>query len=182
MSIRSETMEAAMIRTVLIAGTLAGLLLPRSVLGAGDDDLAQARVQHRAAEAVVWGMPAVNFDLMFQAMQKVGGKENQIVYWSSFIDWKNQTLTPNPSTIYFMPFVDTATAGPVVIEIPPATGGSITRTVFHAWQGAPGEGGPPRGGKGGGGKDPLPPPGYPRKPPPGLIVPRSPNNMARAPL
>ena len=30
----------------------------------------------RAAEAVIWGMPAVNFDLMFQAMLKAGGKAN----------------------------------------------------------------------------------------------------------
>ena len=35
------------------------------------------------------------------------------------MNWKNQTLTPNPDTIYFNPFYDT-TAGPVVVEIPPA--------------------------------------------------------------
>jgi hypothetical protein len=35
-------------------------------------------------------------------------------------DWKNQTLTPNPDSIYLMPFFDTKEAGPMVVEIPPA--------------------------------------------------------------
>src|SRR3712207_9337571 len=51
-------------------------------------------------------------------------------------DWKNQTLTPNPSTIYLMPFVNTKGAGPMVLEIPPATGGEITGTIMDAWQAA----------------------------------------------
>ena len=36
------------------------------------------------------------------------------------MNWKDQTLTPNPDTIYRNPFYDT-TGGPVVIEIPPAS-------------------------------------------------------------
>jgi len=36
-------------------------------------------------------------------------------YWSRLLDWKNQTLTPNPDAIYLMPFIDTAD-GPVVLE------------------------------------------------------------------
>ncbi|MBC2887739.1 DUF1254 domain-containing protein [Ochrobactrum sp. CM-21-5] len=79
-------------------------------------------------------MPAVNYDLMLQQMLKIGGKENQIVYWSGYVDWKNQTLTPNPTTIYLMPFFNTKDAGPMVLEIPPAEGGSITGTIMDAWQ------------------------------------------------
>ncbi|MDA9531569.1 MULTISPECIES: hypothetical protein [unclassified Bradyrhizobium] len=45
-------------------------------------------------------MPAVNFDLTLQVALKVGAKENQVVFWSRNPDWKDQTLTPNPSTIY----------------------------------------------------------------------------------
>src|SRR3712207_8614443 len=45
-------------------------------------------------------------------------------------DWKNQTLTPNPSTIYLMPFISTKGAGPMVLEIPPASGGEITGTIM----------------------------------------------------
>src|SRR5277367_1471626 len=77
------------------------------------DDLARRAVERRAIEAVIWGMPAVNTELMYQAMLKLGGKPNQIVYWSGLLDWKNQTLTPNPDVIYFMAFFDTK-AGPVV--------------------------------------------------------------------
>ncbi|HEV3082827.1 MAG TPA: DUF1254 domain-containing protein [Gemmataceae bacterium] len=75
-------------------------------------------------------MPAVNFDLMYQAMvrdAKAGAGSNKIVYWSKLSDWKNQTLTPNPDAVYFMPFFDTKEVGPVVLEIPPADqDGSIT--------------------------------------------------------
>lgn len=82
-------------------------------------DLAQRSLHRRAVETVVWAMPIVNFDRMYQAMaDAAGGAFNQIVYWSRLPDWKNQTLTPNPDAIYLMPFTDT-TDGPVVLEIPP---------------------------------------------------------------
>ena len=42
-------------------------------------------------------MPAVNYDLMRQEMSRVGGKENQVVYWSRPLDWHNQTLMPVPT-------------------------------------------------------------------------------------
>src|SRR5580700_10328441 len=63
------------------------------------EDLGRRTVERRAVEAVIWGMPAVNYDLMYQAMLKLGGKPNQIVYWSGLLDWRNQTLTPNPDVI-----------------------------------------------------------------------------------
>src|ERR1700756_544096 len=52
-------------------------------------DLARRTIERRAVEAVIWGMPAVNLDLMLQAMLKLGGKPNQVVYWSRLPDWKN---------------------------------------------------------------------------------------------
>ena len=59
------------------------------------------RTLHRCAlEAVIWGMPAVNTELMFQAMKDAKADYNQVVYWSRPINWKDQTLTPNPDTIY----------------------------------------------------------------------------------
>ena len=80
-------------------------------------ELAERALERRAVEAVIWGMPAVNTDLMYQAMaREVKGRWNQIVYWSQLLDWKNQTLTPNPDTIYLMPFFTTRD-GPVVMEI-----------------------------------------------------------------
>lgn len=82
-------------------------------------------------------MPAVNEDLMLQAMiVSAKGKTNQIAYWSRLPDWRIQTLTPNPDVIYLKPFFNTKDAGPMVLEIPPAGGGSITGTIMDAWQSA----------------------------------------------
>jgi hypothetical protein len=67
------------------------------------EDLSRRTIERRVVEAVIWGMPAVNVDLMLQAMiGSAKGKPNQIVYWSRLPDWKNQTLTPNPDVIYLM--------------------------------------------------------------------------------
>lgn len=92
------------------------------------DELLQRAMYRRAVEAVIWGMPAVNFDLMLQAFLKAGGLPNQVPFWSHLLDGQNQTLTPNPDTIYFNPFFDTKD-GPVVVEIPAAEGGSITGSI-----------------------------------------------------
>ena len=123
-------------------------------------DLAMRTVQRRAVEAAVWGIPIVNHDLMFQAGARVGATMNQIVYWSKLLDWKNQTLTPNPNSIYLMPCFDTAAAGPIVVEIPPAEGGSITGTLMDCWQTAFEDVGPAGVDKGAGGKYLILPPGY----------------------
>jgi hypothetical protein len=78
---------------------------------------ANAKLVHgRAVEAVIWGMAAVNTDLMRQEMlTKTSGKVNQFIYWGRPLDSRNQTLTPNPDTIYFMAFFDTKAAGPMVL-------------------------------------------------------------------
>ena len=86
-------------------------------------EIADRALHRRAVEAVIWGMPAVNFELMRRQMVKLGGSANQVVFWSRPITWKNQTLTPNPDTIYVMPFFNTQEVGPVVLEIPPAGAG-----------------------------------------------------------
>jgi hypothetical protein len=132
--------------------------------------LAERALHRRAAEAVIWGMPAVNFDRMLQADLANGAKANQIVYWSRPVNWKDQTLTPNPDTIYLNPFYDTRT-GPVVLEIPPAEGDlSITGSIDTAWQNALEDVGPAGVDKGKGGKYLLTPPGYKEKAPDGYIV------------
>ena len=96
------------------------------------DELARRTIERRAVEAVIWGMPAVNTELMYQAMLKLGGKPNQIVYWSRLLDWRNQTLTPNPDVIYLMAFFDLRD-GPIVIQIPPADGGVINGSRGRIW-------------------------------------------------
>lgn len=132
--------------------------------------LAERVVHHRAIEAVIWGMPAVNFDLLYEAMVQAKGSWNQIVYWSRLPDWKNQTLTPNPDTIYVFPFINTKDVGPVVLEIPPADEGSITGSIDDAWQTALEDVGPAGVDKGKGGKYLILPPGYKDKAPDGYIA------------
>jgi hypothetical protein len=138
------------------------------------EELAHRALERRAVEAVIWGMPAANFDLMYQAMirdAKAGAGSNKIVYWSKLSDWKNQTLTPNPDAVYFMPFFDTKDVGPVVLEIPPADeGGSITGSVMDCWQAALEDVGPAGVDKGKGGKCLILPPGYKEKVPAGYIA------------
>ena len=100
-------------------------------------DLIERAVYRRAVEVVIWGMSAVNCELMYQALvREAKGAFNQIAYWSGLTDWKIQTLTPNPDAVYFSPFFNTKDVGPVVIEIPPADDGSITGTIMDVWQSA----------------------------------------------
>jgi hypothetical protein len=132
-------------RTTMAAATLlAGALFGWLTCPAGAQEkkieptftaaqLADRALHRRAVEAVVWGMPAVNFDLMYQAMVQAKGDFNQVVYWSRPVSWKNQTLTPNPETIYLMPFYNTKDVGPMVLEIPPADeDASITGNIDDA--------------------------------------------------
>ena len=139
--------------------------------GFSPTELTRNAIARRAIEAINWGLPAVNFDLMLQAMiASAKGKPNQIVYWSRLPDWKIQTLTPNPDVIYVKPFFNTMYAGPMVLEIPPADGGSITGTIMDAWQAALEDVVPAGVDKGQGGKYLILPPDYKGTPPNGYIV------------
>jgi hypothetical protein len=133
------------------------------------EELTRRAIERRAVEAVIWGMPAVNTDLMYQATLKLGGGSSQIVYWSRLLDWRNQTLTPNPDVIYLMAFFNTKD-GPIVIEIPPADGGVINGSIMDPWQAALEDVGPAGADKGAGGKYLILPPGYNERPPEGYIV------------
>ena len=125
------------------------------------EELRRRNLERRAVEAINWGIPAVSFDRMVQAtLWDAKGDFNEIVYWSGRSDWKNQTLTPNPDVIYFMPFINTRECGPMVLEIPPAEGGSITGSLYDCWQSALEDVGPAGMDKGMGGKYLILPLGY----------------------
>jgi hypothetical protein len=124
-------------------------------------DLAERAVHRRAVEAAIWGMPAVNYQLMYEEMvRKVKGGFNQVLCWSRLLDWKNQTLTPNPDVIYLMPFFNTKDVGPVVLEIPPADDGVFNGSIMNYWQAAIEDVGPGGVDKGKGGTYVFLPPGY----------------------
>ncbi|SFV00283.1 Uncharacterized conserved protein [Bradyrhizobium arachidis] len=130
-----HTLEAVMKRAIVAAFAVM-LTMGTNAQSNSLDELTAHRAQARAVEAVIWGMPIVNYDLMLQEMlTKTPGKVNQVIYWGKPLDWKNQTLTPNPDTLYLMAFLNTKDAGPIVIEIPPAgAAGSLNANIVNAWQ------------------------------------------------
>src|SRR5580692_13100059 len=99
------------------------------------EEFARRAIERRAVEAVIWGMPAVNYDLMLQEMlTKTQGKVGQVIYWGRPLDWHNQTLTPNPDALYFMVFFNTKD-GPVVLDLPPGdANGSFNANIVTVWQ------------------------------------------------
>jgi hypothetical protein len=92
-------------------------------------------VHSRAVEAAIWGMPAVNYDLMLQEMlTKTQAKVGQVIYWGRPLDWHNQTPTPNPDALYFITFVNTKD-GPVVLDLPSGDdNGSFNGNIVTLWQ------------------------------------------------
>jgi hypothetical protein len=124
------------------------------------EELTRRAIERRAVEAVIWGMPAVNYDLMLQEMlTKTEGKVGDVIYWGRALDWMNQTLTPNPDTIYFMTFLDTRQE-PAVIEVPPTNDGSLNGNIVTVWQMPLEDVGLLGVDKGAGGKFVILPPGY----------------------
>src|SRR5882757_9150859 len=100
--------RATWMLALLSAAAVLGINASAFAQNLSPEDILRRTVERRAIEAVIWGMPAVNYDLMYQAMvRETKGDFNQIVYWSRLPDWKNQTLTPNPDAIYLMPFFNT---------------------------------------------------------------------------
>jgi hypothetical protein len=135
-------------------------------------ELAERALHRRAVEAVIWGMPAVNYQLMYKQMvRKLKGGFNQILWWPRLLDWRNQTLTPNPDVIYLMPFFNTKDVGPLVLEIPPADDGVFNGSIMNYWQAAIEDVGPGGVDKGKGGKYAFLPPGYDTQKLPGGYIP-----------
>jgi len=134
-------------------------------------ELDRRMIERRAVEAVIWGMPVVNYDLMRQQMlTKTAGKVGQVIYWSRPLDAKNQTLTPNPDALYFITFFDTK-SGPVVIDLPPGdANGSFNGNIVTVWQMPLEDAGLLGIDKGAGGKFLVLPPGYKDKVPDGFYA------------
>jgi hypothetical protein len=135
------------------------------------NDLNRRMIERRAVEAAIWGMPAVNYDLMLQEMlTKTNGKVGQAIYWGRPLDSRNQTLTPNPDALYFMVFFNTKD-GPVVLDLPPGdANGSFNGNIVNIWQMPLEDAGLLGADKGAGGKYLVLPPGYSGPKPDGYIA------------
>jgi hypothetical protein len=144
--------------------------------GTGDPlpDPALRALHRRGVEAAIWGMPAVNYRMMYDASAAVGGPgDNQLVYWPGLLDWKNQTLTPNPDVIYIMPFINTKDVGPMVLDVPAADEGALNGSIMNCWQTAIEDIGPAGVDEGNGGKCLILPPDFDTEIPQGYIAMRS---------
>jgi hypothetical protein len=172
------------LRALRLFAILAGIALPVGLApvgfvgaaetGGGGSSVGQSpaerAVHRRAVGAVIWGMPAVNYDLMLQEMlTKTAGKVNQVIYWGRPLDATNQTLTPNPDALYFMAFFNTKD-GPIVLDLPPGdASGSFNGNIVTVWQMPLEDAGLLGFDKGKGGKYLVLPPGYKDKVPDGYI-------------
>jgi hypothetical protein len=157
-------------KIILVSLALLGSVASATAQSFSAEDLNRRLIERRAVEAVIWGMPAVNYDLMRQQMlTKTAGKVGQVIYWGRPLDPKNQTLTPNPDALYFMTFFDTKD-GPVVLDLPPGdANGSFNGNIVTVWQMPLEDAGLLGIDKGKGGKFLVLPPGYKDKAPDGYI-------------
>lgn len=136
-------------------------------------------LHRRGVEAAVWGMPAVNFEIMRSVLAPQGTTE--FVYWSQLLDWRNQTLTPNPDLIYYMAFLDPGRDGPLVLDIPPADEEHVLNgSVCNVWQVPLEDVGKFGLDEGRGGRYLVLPPGHDGPVPDGYLVLRSDTNRVYA--
>ncbi|MFC4606200.1 DUF1214 domain-containing protein [Rhodococcus kronopolitis] len=143
------------------------------------EDVAERAVYRRAVESAVWGMAAVNFEVMRSVMSP--GGDIEFVYWSTLPDWRNQTLTPNPDLIYYMAFMDPGRDGPIVVDIPPGTDDHVLNgSVCNIWQVPLEDVGRFGADKGRGGQYLILPPGFDGEVPEGYIVLQSDTNRVYA--
>lgn len=124
-------------------------------------------VERRAIEAVIWGIPTVNFEAMREAyFRDAGARYNDIIYWSKNPDAKMQMLTPNTTSHYAYANFNLR-AGPVIFDLPPFEGIGMYHNLADAWQTAVADFGPNGLDEGKGGKYVLLPPDYQGVPPAG---------------
>ena len=92
-------------------------------------ELTKRTLERRAVDAAIWGMPIVSFDVMRQGyFRDAKARYGDIMYWSRFPTWKNQTVTPNTSSRYVIFFTNTKD-GPVVVEVPPLGDATLFGTL-----------------------------------------------------
>ena len=91
-------------------------------------ELTKRTLERRAMDGAIWGMPLVSFDAMRQGFfRDAKAHYGDILYWSKFSTWKNQTTTPDTSTRYVIFFTNTKD-GPVVVEVPPMGDAALSGT------------------------------------------------------
>jgi len=139
------------------------------------EDLTDQVTYQRAFEAVIWSMPAVAKYGLHRATFDMGAGNNVVLAWSAGARPLFEALTPNNTTPYVNATTDLR-PGPVVVEVPPATGkASLFGQIADHWYITIVDIGPIGLDKGQGGKFLLIPPGYEGDLPSGYIEVKSPS-------
>jgi hypothetical protein len=119
---------------IALVALASNALAQDAVDGFSSAELTKRTLERRAVDAAVWGMPIVSFDVMRQGyFRDAKAHYGDIMYWSKFSTWKNQTTTPSTSTRYVIFFTNTKD-GPVVVEVPPVGDAALAGTLLDAWQ------------------------------------------------
>jgi len=97
---------------------------------AGSARLAE-RVQRRAMEAVIWGMPMVKFDTLRQAFfRDAKASYGDIAYWLRPADANVQWTAPTPSAHIYFNF--NTKDGPVVFDLPSTRDVCLSGSLFNS--------------------------------------------------
>ena len=166
-------MKTSRTRT-LLAASLAGALAFTNIVAQAADKPRSIEYEikvGRAAEAVIWAMPAVAVvDMILSIRRDLGGDVGDIVYLSKPMDSKHGFLTANDVTPYTLANL-TLKDGPIVVEVPAATDKvGYFGTILDAWQMPVADVGPTGDNQGKGGKYLLLPPDYKGEVPAGYLV------------
>jgi hypothetical protein len=100
------------------------------------EELATRTVYRRAVDAVIWGVPAVNLDMMRQAyLRDAKASYNDIVWWPNGAGWQNQSLDVDTSVRYLFVFSNAKNDGPIVLDLPAANASAqFLGTIMDSWQ------------------------------------------------
>jgi len=143
----------------------------RALAAGASRSLAYEMKVQRAAEAAIWGMPAVSlYDIEISIQRDLGGRFGDIAYFSRPMTSRHGFLTANDVTPYVVGALS-CKDDPLVIEVPPAgEKASFFGTTVDAWQTPLADVGPPGDDKGAGGRYLFLPPGYAGAVPAGYLV------------
>jgi hypothetical protein len=127
--------EAKLAAAVVAAYAKEGVITPQNAFRidaiANSERLAE-RLQRRAMEAVVWGLPLVKFDMLRQAFfRDAQARYGDIAFWSRPADWNLQWTAPTAFAFYTY-FNFNTKSGPVVFDIPPTREAGLTGSLFNA--------------------------------------------------
>jgi hypothetical protein len=131
----------------------------------------------RAAQAYLWGLPAVGLNEWRNAHSDIFKVQNGEMLSYLDFDEKLGILTPNYTTPYFITLIDLEESGPIVVELPP---GLMAGMIMDVWQRVLADLGVVGPDKGEGGKFLILPPEHEVAEPAGYYVVQSPSRTVFA--